>query len=61
MNMLSVPPKLQDDENQEVVKAIKNSLIDDRLIDRTAEIMKGQESARNKQQKGKWPEKFFKS
>lgn len=45
------PKKLQEDENQEVAKGI------DRLIEPTAEIMKGQESARKQQQEGRWAER----
>ena len=48
---------MQEDENQEVAKGIGNSLVDDRLIDLTAEIMKGQESARKEQREGRWPER----
>lgn len=43
-----------------MAKGIENSLIDDRLIDLTAEIMKGQESARKEQQEGRWPERNLK-
>lgn len=43
------PKKWQEDENQEVAKGTENSLIDDRLIELTAEIIKGQESARKEQ------------
>lgn len=45
------PKKLQEDENQEVAKGI------DRLIEPTAETMKGQESARKQQQEGRWAER----
>lgn len=51
------PKKSQEDENQDVAKGIESSFTDDRLIDLTAEIMKGQESARKEQWEGRWPEK----
>lgn len=40
-----------------MAKGIENSLIDDVLIDLTAEIMKEQEGTRKKQREGRWPER----
>lgn len=40
-----------------MAKGIENSLIDDVLIDLTAEIMKEQEGTKKKQREGRWPER----